>query len=279
MFLCRIYYRDHIKNCSIPNDHKAILVHSIEPEFSGDNIAELLFIVDALSNVGFSSVWIFISYFGYARQDKPTYPYMSSSGQVIMNSLYNNPFVERIITVDLHSNRLFNKKVHNILPYSSFINNMIKHYHVLDNFVVVAPDEGSISRARSFAQLAHLGNPAIMQKHRSAPGISEIVHFSDENIKEKKSIIVDDIIDGGGTICNAAQILLEHSSSGVVACITHGVLSRGSIEKIDNSSIEKLFLGDTIDNSHKLSGAKKIEQVPIIKDIIEELMKIMNLNN
>ena len=236
-----------------------------------DHLMELLIIIDALRRASAKRITAVIPYFGYARQDRKPGPRTPISAKLVAN-LITQAGADRVLTVDLHASQIqgfFDIPTDNLYA-SPVITKDIKQNFSLDNTMIISPDVGGVVRARSIAQ--RLQCPlAIIDKRREKPGQSEVVHIIGE-IKGKDCIIVDDIIDSGGTICNAAQALMEKGARSVKAYITHGVLSKNAVEKVTQSFLDELVITDTIKPTQEVNACSKI-RVLSLSDLIGEAIR------
>ena len=218
---------------------------------ANDNLMELLLSIDALKRSSAKNITAVIPYFGYARQDRKVVPRTSISAKLVSN-LIEKAGADRVVTVDLHSGQIqgfFDIPVDNLFATPIFARH-IKKKLKKNNIICVAPDVGGTARARALGKLLNV-DLAIVDKRRPAPGKSEVMNVIG-NVKNKTCILVDDIIDSGGTIVNAASELKKRGAKDVHVYVTHGVLSCNAVEKIKKSSIKNLVVTDTIDNSMKV---------------------------
>ena len=242
---------------------------------ANDNLMELLLCIDALKRSSAKNITAVIPYFGYARQDRKVVPRTSISAKLVSN-LITKAGADRIVTVDLHAGQIqgfFDIPVDNLFAtpiFSRHIKKKIKS----KNLICVAPDVGGVERARALGRKLDVGL-AIIDKRRPSPGKSQVMNVIG-NVKGKTCIIVDDIIDSGGTIVNAAAALLKRDAKEVHVYITHGVLSGEAVNKIKNSKIKNLVITDTIDNSDKIKKAKNIEVLTISNLLAEAIKRISN---
>tara|TARA_Y100000768_G_C23915977_1_gene652387 strand:- start:16 stop:948 length:933 start_codon:yes stop_codon:yes gene_type:complete len=242
---------------------------------ANDNLMELLLSIDALRRSSAKNITAVIPYFGYARQDRKVAPRTSISAKVVSN-LITGAGANRVLTVDLHAGQIqgfFDVPVDNLFTtplFSRYIKKKLKD----KNIICVSPDVGGVQRTRGLATKIK-ADLAIIDKRRPAPGKSEVMNIIG-NVKNKTCIIVDDIIDSGGTIVNAAKALKDNGATDVYVFITHAVLSNDATEKIKKSKIKKLIITDTIDNSKKIKDNSKIEVLSIASLMAEAIKRISN---
>ena len=242
---------------------------------ANDNLMELLICIDALRRSSAKNITAVIPYFGYARQDRKVVPRTAISAKLVSN-LITNAGAHRIVTVDLHAGQIqgfFDIPVDNLFSTPIFSKH-IKKYISNKNIICVAPDVGGVERARALGQKLNVGL-AIVDKRRPSPGKSQVMNIIG-NVKGKNCLLVDDIIDSGGTIVNAAKALKEKGAKDVYVYVTHGVLSGNAVEQINNSKIKKLILTDTIDNSNKIKKSSKIVILSISNLMAEAIKRISN---
>ncbi len=242
---------------------------------ANDNLMELLLSIDALKRSSAKNITAVIPYFGYARQDRKVVPRTSISAKLVSN-LIAKAGADRVVTVDLHSGQIqgfFDIPVDNLFATPIFARH-IKKKLKKNNIICVAPDVGGTARARALGKLLNV-DLAIVDKRRPAPGKSEVMNVIG-NVKNKTCILVDDIIDSGGTIVNAASELKKRGAKDVHVYVTHGVLSGNAVEKIKKSSIKNLVVTDTIDNSMKVKKARNIEVLTISNLVGEAIKRISN---
>ena len=242
---------------------------------ANDNLMELLLCIDALRRSSAKNITAVIPYFGYARQDRKVVPRTSISAKVVAN-LISNTGASRVVTVDLHAGQIqgfFDMPVDNLFTTPLFAR-YIKKKLKSKNLICVSPDVGGVQRTRGLATKIS-ADLAIIDKRRPAPGKSQVMNIIGD-VKNKTCIIVDDIIDSGGTIVNAVQELKKSGALDVYVFITHGVLSGNAIEKIKKSKIKKLIITDTIDNSKRIKNNSKIEVLSISPLMAEAIKRISN---
>jgi|TARA_B110001452_G_scaffold132322_1_gene109966 ribose-phosphate pyrophosphokinase len=242
---------------------------------ANDNLMELLLCIDALKRSSAKNITAVIPYFGYARQDRKVVPRTSISAKLVSN-LITKAGADRVVTVDLHAGQIqgfFDIPVDNLFATPIFARHVKKNIKS-KNIICVAPDVGGTERARALGKLLNVGL-AIVDKRRPKPGQSQVMNVIG-NVKDKTCIIVDDIIDSGGTIINAAKALKARGAKDVYVYITHGVLSGEAVLKIKKSVIKKLVITDTIDNDEKVKKANNIEVLPISNLMGEAIKRISN---
>ena len=242
---------------------------------ANDNLMELLLCIDALKRSSAKNITAVIPYFGYARQDRKVVPRTSISAKLVSN-LITNAGADRIVTVDLHAGQIqgfFDIPVDNLFSTPIFSRHIKKNINK-KNLICVAPDVGGVERARALGKMLNIGL-AIIDKRRPTPGKSQVMNVIG-NVKGKTCLIIDDIIDSGGTIINAAKALKDREAKEVHVYVTHGVLSGEAVEKIKKSHIKNLVLTDTIDNDAKVKNAKNIHVLTISNLIGEAIKRISN---
>ena len=242
---------------------------------ANDNIMELLLCIDALRRSSAKNITAVIPYFGYARQDRKVAPRTSISAKVVSN-LITNAGASRIVTVDLHAGQIqgfFDIPVDNLFTTPLFARYIKKKFKT-KNLMCVSPDVGGVQRTRGLATKIK-ADLAIIDKRRPEPGKSQVMNIIGD-VKGKNCIIVDDIIDSGGTIINAVEALKKAGAIDVYVFITHAVLSGEAAEKIKKSKIKKLIITDTIDNSLKIKNNSKIEVISIAPLMAEAINRISN---
>ena len=242
---------------------------------ANDNLMELLLCIDALKRSSAKNITAVIPYFGYARQDRKVVPRTSISAKMVSN-LITKAGADRVVTLDLHSGQIqgfFDIPVDNLFATPIFARHIKKRIKS-NNLICVAPDVGGTARARALGKMLNVGL-AIVDKRRPAPGKAEVMNVIG-NVSNKTCVIVDDIIDSGGTIVSAAKILKEKGAKDVHVYVSHGVLSGNAVEKIKKSKIKNLVITDTIDNSQKLKKANNIEILTISNLVGEAIKRISN---
>ena len=222
-----------------------------------DNLMELLIMIDAMKRASAGRITAVIPYFGYARQDRKSKSRDPISAKLVAD-LISAAGADRVLTMDLHAAQIqgfFNIPLDH-MEGMPILSQYIERKN-LEDLVIVSPDLGSVNRARKIAN--RLDVPiAIIDKRRPKPNVSEIMNIIGD-IKDKNLLIIDDIIDTAGTLCNAANALKERGAKSVRACATHGILSGPAIDRIEASALEELILLDTI----PLSDEKKLDKIKV----------------
>ena len=213
-----------------------------------DNLMELLIMIDAMRRASAGRITAVIPYFGYARQDRKTKPRDPISAKLVAN-LITRAGADRVLTMDLHANQIqgfFDIPVDNLLGSPIFVHHFMQKYaDCHDEVMVVSPDVGSVARARAFAQ--KLDMPlAIVDKRRQKANSSEVMNIIGD-VKGKRVILLDDMVDTGGSLCGAAKALVEiGGAKSVTACASHGVLSGPAVQRIQESALDEVIFLDTI---------------------------------
>ena len=213
-----------------------------------DNLMELLIMIDALRRASAGRITAVIPYFGYARQDRKTKPRDPISAKLVAN-LITPAGADRVLTMDLHANQIqgfFDIPVDNLLGSPVFVEHFKQKFaHCHDETMVVSPDVGSVARARAFAQKLDMPM-AIVDKRRQKANSSEVMNIIG-NVENKHVILLDDMVDTGGSLCHAADALVKvgHAKS-VTACASHGVLSGPAYDRINSSALDEVLFLDTI---------------------------------
>jgi ribose-phosphate pyrophosphokinase len=229
---------------------------------ANDNLMEMLILIDALKRASARRINAVMPYFGYARQDRKPGPRAPISAKLVAN-LIERAGANRVLTLDLHAAQIqgfFDIPTDNLFAAPTMVKD-IKSRFELSNLMVVSPDVGGVVRARALAK--RIDAPiAICDKRRERPGEAEIMNVIGD-VRGKRCILVDDIVDSGGTLCNAAEALLKNGAIEVMAYITHGVLSGGAVAKIQNSSLKSLVITDSIQPTQVVKSAKNIRVLSI----------------
>ncbi|MCF8485440.1 MAG: ribose-phosphate pyrophosphokinase [Rhodobacteraceae bacterium] len=244
---------------------------------ANDNLMELLIITDALRRSSASRITAVIPYFGYARQDRRAKARTPISAKLIAN-LIETSGVDRVLTLDLHAAQIqgfFDIPVDNLYASPVFALDIEHHFKgQMDQLMVISPDVGGVARARELAK--RINAPlAIVDKRREKAGeIAGMTVIGD--VAGKKCIIVDDICDTAGTLCKAAEVLMENGATEVHSYITHGVLSGPAVERIKNSVMKSLVITDSIEQGEKVKAAPNIRVVPTAPMFAQAILNIWN---
>jgi len=229
---------------------------------ANDHLMELLIMIDALRRSSARRITAVIPYFGYARQDRKPGPRTPISAKLVAN-LVTHAGAHRVLTVDLHAGQLqgfFDIPTDNLFA-APLMAKDIKEHPELQNVMVVSPDVGGVVRARALAK--RITAPlAIVDKRRERPGDSEVMNIIGD-VNGRDCILIDDIVDSGGTLCNAADALLAHGAKSVRAYITHGVLSGKAVERVTGSKLAELVITDTILETDAVKAAHNIRVLPV----------------
>lgn len=244
---------------------------------SNDNLMELLIITDALRRSSASRITAVIPYFGYARQDRRAKARTPISAKLVSN-LIETAGVHRILTLDLHAAQIqgfFDIPVDNLYASPVFALDIEHHFKGrMEDLMIISPDVGGVARARELAK--RINAPlAIVDKRREKAGeIAEMIVIGD--VTGKTCIIVDDICDTAGTLCKAAEVLLENGATEVHSYITHGVLSGPAVERVTNSVMKSLVITDSIEQSEHVKAAPNIRIVPTAPMFAQAILNIWN---
>lgn len=243
---------------------------------ANDNLMELLIISDALRRSSAARITAVIPYFGYARQDRRSKARTPITAKLVANMIVEAG-IERILTLDLHATQIqgfFDIPVDNLYASPVFALDVMHNFKGQDDLMVVSPDVGGVARARDLAQ--RIGAPlSIVDKRRGKPGeVAEMTVIGD--VKDRTCLIVDDIIDTAGTLCKAAEVLIEHGAKEVHAYITHGVLSGPAVGRIEKSVMKHLVITDTIEATEAVKSNKKIRIVPTAPMFAQAILNTSN---
>ncbi len=239
---------------------------------TNDHLMELLIIVDAARRASARRITAVAPYFGYARQDRKPGPRTPITAKLVANMI-ERAGADRVLTIDLHAGQIqgfFDVPVDNLYAAPVMVQDLKKHYD-LENVMVVSPDVGGVVRARALAK--RIGAPlAIVDKRRERPGESEVMNIIGD-VKGHSCILIDDIVDSGGTLCNAAEALLEQGASEVSAYITHGVLSGGAVARIAASPLKELVITDSIQPTEAVRVASNIRVISVAELLGEAVLR------
>jgi ribose-phosphate pyrophosphokinase len=239
---------------------------------ANDNLMELLILIDALKRSSARRITAVVPYYGYARQDRKPGPRTPISAKLVAN-LIERAGVDRVLTLDLHAGQIqgfFDIPTDNLFA-APIIARDIQDRFPENQTVVVSPDVGGVVRARALAK--RINAPiAICDKRRERPGESEVMNVIGE-VEGMRCILIDDIVDSGGTLCNAAEALLKNGATEVHAYITHGVLSGGAVSRIQSSRLKSLVITDSIEPTKAVRAAKNIRVLSIGSLIGEAILR------
>lgn len=241
---------------------------------ANDNLMELLIMIDALRRASAKRITAVLPYFGYARQDRKAGPRTPISAKLVAN-LITEAGADRVLTVDLHAGQIqgfFDIPTDNLFA-GPVMSADIAERHGDKAITVVSPDVGGVVRARGLAKRIDDAPLAIVDKRREKAGVSEVMNIIGD-VKDRFCILIDDIADSAGTLCNAADALKAAGASDVVAYITHGVLSGEAVNRVNASSLRKLVITDSIKASDAAGNSSKIRYLPIAPLLGEAIRRI-----
>ena len=241
---------------------------------ANDNLMELLICIDALRRASAKRITAVIPYFGYARQDRKPGPRTPISAKLVAN-LVTAAGASRVLSVDLHAGQIqgfFDIPTDNLYA-APVMSADIKARYQGQGLMVISPDVGGVVRARALAK--RLGNAplAIVDKRRERPGESEVMNIIGD-VSGRCCVLVDDIVDSAGTLCNAAAALREAGAEDVVAYVSHGVLSGGAVARVERSALRELVITDSLAASEAIAGAAKIRVLSIAPLLAEAIRRI-----
>ncbi|MGI6484305.1 MAG: ribose-phosphate diphosphokinase [Candidatus Dojkabacteria bacterium] len=272
------HFKDGEIGLNIVDSARGADVFVIQPTSTpvNDNLMELLVIIDALRRASVGRVNAVIPYYGYARQDRKTKPREPITAKLVAD-LITVAGADRVVTMDLHAGQIqgyFNIPVDHLTALKKLAEYFKKYVKADPNFVVVSPDLGGVARARKFANFLKLPI-AIIEKVRPRPNENEVMNVIGE-IEGKNIIMIDDIIDTGGTICKAAEVLVKRGAKKVYGAATHGVLSDNAVERIKDSPIKEFIITDTIYHPKTKLGRKI--KVVTVGDLIAQAIERIHTN-
>ena len=240
---------------------------------ANDNLMELLVTLDALRRASAKRITAVIPYFGYARQDRKSGPRTPISAKLVAN-LITSAGADRVLTMDLHAGQIqgfFDIPTYNLFAAPVFVKDIKDRYSDVPT-IVVSPDVGGVLRARAIARRINAGL-AIIDKRREKPGASEVMNIIGD-VSKHHCILVDDIVDSGGTLCNAAQALVSAGAISVDAYVTHGVLSGSAVSRVLNSPLQNLVTTDSIQATEPIKLASNIRQISIATILGEAIRRV-----
>ncbi len=244
---------------------------------ANDNLMELLIIADALRRSSAARITAVIPYFGYARQDRRSKARTPITAKLVSNMIVEAG-IERVLTLDLHATQIqgfFDIPVDNLYASPIYALDAMHNFRgKMDDVMVVSPDVGGVARARDLAQ--RIGAPlSIVDKRRGKPGeVAEMTVIGD--VKDKVCVIVDDIVDTAGTLCKAAEVLMENGAKEVHSYITHGVLSGPAVERVSKSVMKTLVITDTIQPTEAIKNCPNIRIVPTAPMFAQAILNTWN---
>ncbi len=239
---------------------------------ANDNLMELLITIDALRRASARRITAVIPYFGYARQDRKPGPRTPISAKLVAN-LIEAAGADRVLTLDLHAGQIqgfFDIPTDNLFGAPVFVEDIQSRFNG-DNLMVVSPDVGGVVRTRALGKRIN-ADLAIVDKRRERAGESEVMNIIGD-VNGRKCLLVDDIVDSAGTLCNAAAALMDNGASSVSAYVTHGVLSGVATERVNNSVMEKLLITDSIQPSEDVINSDKFSVISIAPLIGEAMLR------
>jgi ribose-phosphate pyrophosphokinase len=240
---------------------------------ANDNLMELLVIIDALKRASARRITAVLPYFGYARQDRKPGPRTPISAKLVAN-LITKAGADRVLTLDLHAGQIqgfFDIPTDNLFSSPIFARDIAENYNG-DNLMFVSPDVGGVVRTRATAKRLN-ADLAIVDKRREKAGVSEVMHIIGD-VEGRRCVLVDDIVDSAGTLCNAADALKEAGAESVVAYVTHGVLSGGAVARVASSSLEKLVTTDSIQATEAMRVSQNIRHLAVGPLLAEAMRRI-----
>ena len=241
---------------------------------ANDNRMELLICIDALRRASAKRITAVVPYFGYARQDRKPGPRTPISAKLVA-TLITEAGADRVLSVDLHAGQIqgfFDIPTDNLYAAPVMAADILARNGAKD-ITVVSPDVGGVVRARALAKRLDNAPLAIVDKRRDKPGSSEVMNIIGD-VSGRACILIDDIVDSGGTLCNAAQALLDGGATSVTAYITHGVLSGGAVARVDGSALTELVITDSILPTEATNASKVIRVLPIAPLLGEAIRRI-----
>ena len=240
---------------------------------ANDNLMELLICIDALRRASARRITAVVPYFGYARQDRKSGSRTPISAKLVAN-LITMAGADRVLCLDLHAGQIqgfFDTPTDNLLAAPVMAADITARMG-MEDLMVVSPDVGGVVRARALAK--RLGNAplAIVDKRRERPGESEVMNIIGD-VRGRRCILVDDIVDSAGTLCNAAAALLESGAKSVTAYVSHGVLSGGAVARVDGSALGELVVTDSIAATAAVKAAQKVRRITIAPLLAEAMRR------
>jgi ribose-phosphate pyrophosphokinase len=241
---------------------------------ANDNLMELLICIDALKRASAKRITAVVPYFGYARQDRKPGPRTPISAKLVAN-LITVAGADRVLSVDLHAGQIqgfFDIPTDNLYAAPVMSADILARFPA-QNLMVVSPDVGGVVRARALAKRLNNAPLAIVDKRRERPGESEVMNIIGD-VTGRFCILIDDIVDSAGTLCNAAAALREAGAEDVVAYVSHGVLSGGAVARVDGSALTELVITDSIAPTDSVAQARRIRTLTIAPLLAEAVKRI-----
>lgn len=243
---------------------------------TNDNLMELLAMMDALRRASAGRITAVIPYFGYARQDRRTRSTRVPITAKLVADMVCAAGANRVLTVDLHAEQIqgfFQVPVDNVYASPVLLSDLWRQKH--DNLIVVSPDVGGVVRARALAKRLDDADLAIIDKRRPKANVAQVMNIIGD-VQGKTCVMIDDLVDTAGTLCQAAQALKDHGAAKVVAYVTHAVLSGPAIENISGSVLDELVVTDTIPLSEAARGCSKIRSLDTAALLAETIRRVSN---
>jgi ribose-phosphate pyrophosphokinase len=240
---------------------------------ANDNLMELLVALDALKRGSARRITAVIPYYGYARQDRKSGPRTPISAKLVAN-LITSAGADRVLTLDLHAGQIqgfFDIPTDNLYAAPVFTKDILERFNGGD-LTIVSPDVGGVLRARAIAKRLD-ADLAIIDKRRERAGVSEVMHIIGD-VQDQRCVLVDDIVDSAGTLCNAAEALMNAGAKSVSAYVTHGVLSGGAVARVTASPLQELVMTDSIQATEAVRVAQNIRQITISPLLGEAMRRI-----
>ncbi|OQW93404.1 MAG: ribose-phosphate pyrophosphokinase [Beggiatoa sp. IS2] len=241
---------------------------------TNDNLMELLVLVDAVRRASAGRVIMVIPYFGYSRQDRRVRSTRVPITAKVVANMITSVGANRVLTVDLHADQIqgyFDLPVDNIYASPILLGDIWRHEY--PNLIVVSPDVGGVVRARALAKQLDDADLAIIDKRRPRPNVAKVMNIIGE-VDGRSCVIIDDLVDTAGTLCEAARALKEHGAAKVVAYCTHAVLSGNAVKTIEASVLDELVVTDTIPLNAAAADCRRIRQLSIAEMLAETIRRI-----
>ncbi|HSC87734.1 MAG TPA: ribose-phosphate pyrophosphokinase [Polyangiaceae bacterium] len=263
--------------CEIRENVRGLDAYVVQPTSSpvNDNLMELLIMCDALRRASAASITAVIPYYGYARQDRKVAPRTPITSKLVADLLVASG-VDRVVSLDLHAGQIqgfFNIPFDHLYALPVFLSDYLQARYT-EEAVFVSPDAGGVERTRAYSK--RLGAQlAIIDKRRERANVSEVMHLIGD-VQGRDCIIVDDMIDTAGTLCNAARAVMDKGAKSVVAVATHGILSGPAVQRISESPLSKVVVSNSIAPSPEAAACDKIQFISIAKLLAEAIRRIHN---